>query len=117
MNIEDIRLYCLKKKGTNEGFPFGETTLVFKVLDKMFALLSLEGDNRINLKCDPERLITLKEHKNYVYPGYHMNKKYWMSVNFEQASSEELKNWIDHSYDEVVRTLPIKKKEQLRNTD
>ena len=75
MNIEDLREYCLSKKAATESFPFDETTLVFKVMNKMFALTGLEGDPPyVNLKCDPDRAIELRGHYEAVQPGYHMNK-------------------------------------------
>jgi len=80
MNIEEIRIYCLSKKQTTEGFPFGDDTLVFKVKGKMFALMNLEEDLRMNLKCDPEEAIRLREKHDAVIPGYHMNKKLWNTV-------------------------------------
>ncbi len=80
MDTEEIREYCLKKKGVSEGFPFDETTLVFKVMGKMFALLDLIGKFDLGLKCDPERAIDLREHYSSIKPGYHLNKKYWNNV-------------------------------------
>jgi predicted DNA-binding protein (MmcQ/YjbR family) len=74
MNAEELRDYCLAKKQVTEGFPFGDDTLVFKVKGKIFALVSLEGDLTINLKCDPDRAIELREIYRSVVPGYHMNK-------------------------------------------
>jgi predicted DNA-binding protein (MmcQ/YjbR family) len=74
MNIEQIRDYCLKLGPVTESFPFDDTTLVFKVHNKMFALITLKGPIRINLKCDPEYAITLREEYDFVIPGYHMNK-------------------------------------------
>ena len=74
MNIEEIRDYCLAKPGVTEGFPFGEDVLVFKVMNKMFALTGLEGDPPyVNLKCDPERAIELREEYEDIRPGLHMN--------------------------------------------
>ncbi|MCK4921484.1 MAG: MmcQ/YjbR family DNA-binding protein [Bacteroidales bacterium] len=110
MNIEEIRQYCLSKKGVNESFPFDETTLVFKVISKIFALTSLDRDFGINLKCDPEKAIQLRERHSYVVPGYHMNKKHWNSVRYDLAGNDELMEWIDHSYDLVKNSLT--KKEQ-----
>lgn len=110
MNIEEIRQYCISKKGVSESFPFDETTLVFKVGSKIFALTSLERDFGINLKCDPEKAIQLREWHSYVLPGYHMNKKHWNTVQFDQAGRAELMEWIDHSYELVLRSLT--KKEQ-----
>jgi predicted DNA-binding protein (MmcQ/YjbR family) len=75
MNIEEIREYCISKPGVTEGFPFNDTALVFKVAGKMFALTGLEGDPPcVNLKCDSERAIELREQYEAIKPGYHMNK-------------------------------------------
>lgn len=110
MNIEQIREYCISKKNTTEGFPFGDQTLVFKVSGKMFATLSITGELRMNLKCNPEKAIELREHHHYVIPGYHMNKKHWNTVLYEHASDYEMMEWIDHSYDLVYDSLPANKK-------
>jgi len=112
MNIEEIRIYCLSKKQTTEGFPFGDDTLVFKVKGKMFALMNLEGELRMNLKCDPEEAIRLREKHDAVIPGYHMNKKLWNTVIADGSITDQLiKKWIDDSYKLVVSKLP--KKDQL----
>lgn len=112
MNIEEIRIYCLSKKQTTEGFPFGDDTLVFKVKGKMFALMNLEGELRMNLKCDPEEAIRLHEKYDAVIPGYHMNKKLWNTVIADGSITDQLiKKWIDDSYKHVVSKLP--KKDQL----
>lgn len=114
MNIEELRDYCLKKKGTTEGFPFGDDTLVFKVMNKMFALSNLEGQLRINLKCDPERAIELREQYLAVLPGYHMNKQQWNTVVVDGSVSDKLiREWIDHSYDLIVAKLTKAKQEEL----
>lgn len=76
MNIEQFRNYCLSLPETTEGFPFGETALVFKVAGKMYALCDVEGFKSINLKCDPVKAIELREYHPEVKPGYHMNKKH-----------------------------------------
>jgi len=112
MNIEEIREYCLSLKGAEECFPFDETTMVFKVMGKMFAYMGLEHREEgfmISLKCDPEKAIELREKYVSVIPGYHSNKKYWNSVYFEkEIPDEELKCWIQHSVDEVIKKLPRK---------
>ena len=116
MNIEELREYCLSKKETTESFPFDKETLVFKVFDKMFALTNLEGDLHVNLKCDPEKAIELREKYSSVIPGYHMNKKYWNTVIIDGSVSDQLiREWIDHSYNEVVKKLPGVKKNLLTN--
>jgi len=74
MDVEILREYCLAKKGATESFPFGEDTLVFKAKEKIFALVNLDGDLSINLKCDPGLAIELRERFSAVTPGYHMNK-------------------------------------------
>ena len=110
MNIETVRLYCLGKPDVTESFPFDDTTLVFKVRNKMFALLNLEGVPSVNLKCDPEKARELREHYPCVLPGYHMNKKHWNTVLLEQAVDDDLLcAWIDDSYNLVVAGLPKKR--------
>jgi len=80
----------------------------------MFALTDLEGPLSINLKCDPEKAIELREHYPSVLPGWHMNKRYWNTVMIDGTVDERLiREWIDHSYDEVVRKLPKKVRERL----
>ncbi len=109
MNIEDIREYCLSKKATTESFPFDEDTLVFKVMGKMFCLTSLSEGNSINLKCDPEKAVELRSQYDCVQPGYHMNKKMWNTVLLDGSVSKKiLLQWIDHSFDEVVKKLTKK---------
>ena len=114
MNIEDLREYCLNKKGVTEEFPFGEDTLVFKVLGKMFVLSGLEHQPpKINLKCDPERAIVLREeYDGLIYGGYHMSKKHWNTIEISSLPSQFIFELIDHSYDLVVAKIPVK----LRNT-
>ena len=114
MNIETIREYCITKKEVSESFPFDESTLVFKVFDKMFALLSLEGDSNLNLKCDPEWAVELREKYSFITPGYHMNKQHWNSIDLAETGSEKLIfEMIDHSYQLVVNKLPSSKREQI----
>ncbi len=115
MNIEEIRDYCLNKPGVSEGFPFGESTLVFKVMDKMFGLTNLDGDLSINLKCDPELAILLRERYSFVVPGYHMNKKHWNTILIHNhAPAELVREWIDHSYGLVAKSLTKEKREKLK---
>ncbi len=108
MNIEEIRDYCLSKPGTEESFPFDETTLVFKVGGKMFALLSLDEAN-MNLKCDPEEAVRLRERYSFVVAGYHMNKKHWNTIlDCTQPPAHLVRRWIDQSYQRVFEKLPRK---------
>ena len=115
MNIEDFRTYCLSKKGVSEDFPFDESTLVFKVGGKIFALTGLDNPEfKVNLKCDPEWAIELRETYDVIQPGYHMSKKHWNTVHFENNLPDTfLYQLIDHSYDCVVKTLSKKERENL----
>lgn len=116
MNIEALREYCLKKRGVTESFPFDETTLVFKVAGKIFCLTDLEDSFGLNLKNNPEKNIELREQYEAVKPGYHMNKKHWNSVNVNGSIPENLlKQWIDESYEIVVKGLTKKQREELTN--
>ena len=116
MDIESFRNYCLNKKGVTEEFPFDNNTLVFKVCGKMFALTDVDAFESINLKCDPEEAVLLREQYPAVVPGYHMNKKHWNTVMMDGAVGDRLlMQWIDHSYDLVVQKLPKAQKEQLKN--
>jgi predicted DNA-binding protein (MmcQ/YjbR family) len=114
MNIEELRNYCNSKKGVTESFPFDDVTLVFKVGGKMFALVNLDGELSINLKCDPELAIDLRERYSSVEPGYHMNKVHWNTVKIDGSLSDKLiQNWIDHSYDLIIGSLPRTKREAI----
>lgn len=114
MNIEEIRIYCLSKPGTTEHFPFDEVTLVFKVMGKIFALTNLDGETTINLKCDPEKAIELREQHSDIVPGYHMNKQHWNTVYANNGLSNAfLMELIDHSYQLVVNSLTKKLRGEL----
>ena len=117
MNIEEFREYCLLKKGVTEDLPFDETTLVYKVLDKMFALTDTEKEFSISIKCDPEKAIQLREKfPNSVLPGFHLNKNHWNTILIDGCVSDKLLcEWIDHSYDLVVSKLTKVKKQELQN--
>ena len=116
MDAEQIRGYCLSRKGVEESFPFDETTLVFKVMGKMFCLLNLEPPISINLKADPDLLLELIERYEYIKPGYHMNKKHWMTVDLSfPVKPDMIYGWIDNSYKLVTLGLPKKLQEELKN--
>jgi len=120
MDIETFREYCLSKPGVEESFPFDESTLVFKVLGKMFALTSLSRQpSSCNLKCDPERAIELREsYDGSILPGYHMSKKHWNTVVLEDGLDYRfIQELIDHSYDLVVSKLPKKDQVLLTSGD
>ena len=115
MNVEELREYCLNKKGITEEFPFDEETLVFKVMGKIFALVPLERiPLQINLKCAPEKSVGLREKYDSIQPAYHMNKKHWNTVLIEGTfRSDFILGLIDHSYELVVNKLSKKQKEEL----
>jgi predicted DNA-binding protein (MmcQ/YjbR family) len=107
MNFETLRDYSLGKPGTTEGTPFGEGVVVFSVMGKMFALTPPEAiPLSINLKCDPELAVELRDRYEAVRPGYHMNKKHWNTIIIDGTiSPREIFEMIDNSYALVVGTL------------
>jgi predicted DNA-binding protein (MmcQ/YjbR family) len=111
MDVAEFREYRLTKPGATEGSPFGPDVLVFKVGGKMFALAALdEVPPTVNLKCDPELALDLRDRYDQVRPGYHMNKKHWNTVEIDGGIPDlELRKMIDHSYELVIRTLPKSK--------
>lgn len=114
MNIETFRQYCLAKNGVTEEFPFDEQTLVFKVSGKMYALTNIEEFISINLKCEPELAVELRDRYDAVQPGWHMSKKHWNTIVLDGSISDKLlKEWIDHSYEQVVNGLPKKTRATL----
>lgn len=119
MDIELLREYALSKPGTTESFPFDESTLVFKVLGKMFALIGLERlPAQVNLKCDPEYAQELRVEYQEITGGYHMSKKHWNTVMIEGDIEDSLiLSLVDHSYDLVVSKMTKKNKILLQSTD
>ncbi|MGJ8677773.1 MAG: MmcQ/YjbR family DNA-binding protein [Akkermansiaceae bacterium] len=115
LDLVDLIDYCLAKKGVEETCPFGPDALVYKVCGKMFALTS--PDNlpvRINLKCDPDRAMELRDIYESVIPGYHMNKKHWNTVILNDSMNDELvRELIDHSYNLVVQGLSKRDRDHL----
>ena len=116
MNIEEFRTYCLSKPGTSEATPFGPETLVLKVMDKMFALTGIDTFDYVNLKCDPEYAVQLREEfDGAIRPGYHMNKKHWNSVDMDgSVPDDKIIHLIDHSYDLVISSLKKSDVEELK---
>ncbi len=100
MNVEEIRMYALQKENVTEGFPFGEDTLVFKTKNKMFLLVALTNiPLSINVKCDPDKAIQLREeYPDVILPGFHMNKKHWNTILAESLKNDMIKEMIDDSY-------------------
>ena len=114
MDLEKIRGYCLKKKGVNETLPFNEDTPVYKVMGKMFLLSNLTPPVSINIKCDPELAVELREKYEAVSPGFHMNKLHWNTVLLDGSIPDKyIYEWIDLSYNLIVEGLPKKEKEIL----
>jgi predicted DNA-binding protein (MmcQ/YjbR family) len=115
MDPETIRKYCLKKKSVRESFPFGNSTLVFKVSGKIFLLLSLEAvPAQFNVKCDPEQAELYREEYASVIPAYHMNKKHWNTIVLDgNVPSRLIREMIDASYALVINTLPLKARAKL----
>ena len=113
MNLEELRAYCLQKKGASIDFPFDDVTMVIKVGCKMFILIAIENDPiRINLKCDPFNAEGLRERYNAVTPGYHMNKKHWNTVSMDNTIPDSIiKEMIDDSYELVFSKFSKNNKE------
>lgn len=115
MNIEEIREYCIGKKEVTESFPFDKTTLVFKVMNKMFCLLGLDN-RRVSLKNDPEKNIELRAHYPSIIAGYHLSKPHWNTISVDGTVPPDLlKEQIDESYALIVKSLTKKIQEELKN--
>jgi len=111
VTLDHIRDHCLKKKFVTEEFPFDEETLVFKVMGKMFLLTNINPPLSINIKCEPEAAVEMRERYPAVTPGYHMNKKHWNTVEIDGTVSPKLVfQWIDDSYNLVFQSLPKSKR-------
>ncbi|MGX5173866.1 MmcQ/YjbR family DNA-binding protein [Aliikangiella sp. IMCC44653] len=110
MTESELLSYCRSKLAVTEGYPFGEGILVFKVANKMFAIVSQADDPiRVNLKCDPAEALALRDVFESVIPGYHMNKVHWNTVITQgDVPDGELKRQIDNSYQLIVKSLPKK---------
>ena len=109
--LEEIREYCLQKKNVTECLPFDENTLVFKLHNKIFALIRLEKDPlHITLKCNPNKALNLREKYTQILPGYHSNKKHWNTIIMEALPLSLIHQWIDESYQLVNDRLPKKMK-------
>ena len=113
MDIEQFREYCLSLPAVTEECPFGPDTLVFKVKSKMFALCSISEFGRVNLKCDPEKAIELREEYSQITGAYHMNKKHWNTVILDGSLPSSLvRELVQHSYGLVVASLPVAKRRE-----
>ncbi|TNE56146.1 MAG: MmcQ/YjbR family DNA-binding protein [Bacteroidetes bacterium] len=115
MNLEEYRDYCLSFNGVTEGFPFDSQTLVFKVGGKMFALCDVDLFDGINLKCDPDRALELRESHQGIRGGYHMNKRHWNTVETNSDVDDELiRELTKHSYELIYASLPKKIRDELQ---
>jgi predicted DNA-binding protein (MmcQ/YjbR family) len=119
MNIEELRECCLSVKGVRECMPFDENTLVYKIMDKMFAYFSLTpkgGDFFVSMKCDPDKSAQLMDCYEGITFGYHSDKKYWISVYIQSDVPDKLiEELIEHSVEEVIKKLPKKKQEAYKS--
>ena len=117
MNLEFLRKFLLKKKGTTEETPFGPEALVYKVMGKMYALIAWEENPlHITLKCDPDFALALRAKYPAVTAGYHMNKRHWNTIMLDGSVPEdEILEMIDDSYDLVVKKLKKADRERLVN--
>ena len=107
MNIEQYREFCIGMEGATEEFPFDNETLVYKVYGKIFSLSGVENFASINLKCDPEYAVELREKYDSIKPGYHMNKKHWNTLAMDGSFPDKLiKDLILHSYELVLKGIP-----------
>ncbi|MDC6350247.1 MmcQ/YjbR family DNA-binding protein [Zeaxanthinibacter sp. PT1] len=115
MNIESFREYCICKKGVTEELPFDEHTLVFKVMGKIFVFTPLErSPPQVNMKCDPERAIDLRDRHAGIIPALaYLDKRHWNTLYLDQLPTQLLEELIDHSYDLVVNKLTRKQKDEL----
>ena len=113
MNIEEIRDYCLSLPAATEDFPFDESVLAVRIKGKIFTLVPLDSPGQMNLKCDPERAVQLREQYDGIQPGYHMNKQHWNTVHFDKVPDKLVKDLIRHSYDLIVAALPKKIRDEL----
>ncbi|MCK5740869.1 MAG: MmcQ/YjbR family DNA-binding protein, partial [Chlorobi bacterium] len=115
MNLETFREFCLSLKDTSEDTPFDETTLVFRVNNRIFAITDLEDlPFRFNLKCDPERAIELREEYDCVIPGYHCSKKHWNTIIPDETISDDLIiELTKHSYQLIFDKLKKADKERI----
>ena len=121
MTLENVIKIIEKLPCSTLSYPFGDDVLVYKVMDKMFALLGTLGnkdkDWGLNLKCDPDDALAYRDIYENVIPGYHMNKKHWNSVYFDRDDSipnDILIDMINESYALVVSKLTKKQKNELQ---
>jgi len=114
MNIEEFRDFCMSFKGVTESMPFDDKVLVFKVMNKMFCLTSIENFSSVNVKCDPEKAIELRAQYDAVQPGYHMSKVHWNTVQLDGSIPiAQIQEWVTDSYNLIVASLTKKLQAEL----
>ncbi|AVH97569.1 DNA-binding protein [Streptomyces cinereoruber] len=107
MTPDELRALCLEFNDATEEFPFGPDTSVFKVAGKLFALSALDSEPlRVNLKCDPDEAVRLREEHPAITPGHHMNKRHWNTVTVGGLPAPMVRELVEDSYDLVVAGLP-----------
>ena len=109
-DFESARNYLLGKPEAVEDYPFGPETAVYFIRKKMFATLGMyKGAGRMNLKCDPDEALALRDIFPAVIPGYHMNKKHWNTIILDGSIPRgEIERMIDNSFRLVINTMPRK---------
>jgi predicted DNA-binding protein (MmcQ/YjbR family) len=113
MDFDLLREYALSKKAATEGMPFGDSVLVFKVMNKIFMMMNFKIPFELSLKCDPEWAVELRERHDAIEPGFHLNKSHWNTVTINGSLPRKLVlEMIDHSYDLILGSLPKKIKEK-----
>jgi len=118
MTLDTFLQFCDTLPGTEQTFPFNETTLVMKAGGKMYALADITEFKSINVKCDPDEALELRERYEAVRPGYHMSKKHWNTVMLDGSiPQKEILQWIRNSYDLIIQSLPAAQRRQLDNND
>ena len=107
MSLVSLREFLLSLPGATEDTPFGPEFLVYRIAGKMFALVNWQAEPlTINLKCEPELALLLREIHPEVKPGWHMNKQHWNTVTLvEDLDTDLWQGWIEHSYQRVVAGL------------
>ena len=114
MHRDAVLALCAGLPGAAEDYPFGDGVAVFKVGGKMFALVPLDGEQSVNLKCDPDLAVELRERYAAVQPGYHQNKRHWNTIVLDSTiDDDELAGMVEDSYELVVRALPRRVRDEL----
>jgi len=110
---DELRAWCLAQPGAEETFPFSEGVSVFKVGGKMFALSALRREPLdVSVKCEPELAEDLRAANPAIRPGYHLDKRHWITIAVDGLPDQTVKDLVEDSYDLVVARLPRAKRPQ-----